>query len=289
VDEVISVLTPSFEYGRFIGDAIESVLGQQGVEAEHLVQDGGSSDETVAVLRRYGSAVRWRSEPDAGQSDALNKAFARSRAAWVAWLNADEFFLPGALQGLLRKAEEDSADVVYGDAVLIDKDGRLLRYVPQHRFHSRILRWYGPFFSSCTLLIRRDILPSEPWHPLMARVMDWDLYLALAAAEARFVHLRQPVAAFRVHPDQVTAKPGDAGLADYALVRQRHNVVVRSRSRVTAGKVFHGTFKVQEGAYRRQLAARVLRGRDMRWFRSEPARRAAACLVERCSGRGSWQ
>jgi glycosyltransferase involved in cell wall biosynthesis len=279
----ISVLTPSFGYGRFIRDAIESVLGQTEVRAEHVVQDGGSTDCTVAVLRSYGPALKWRSEQDEGQSDALNKALSISQGTWIAWLNADEFYLPDALSSLLTAAAESDADVVYGDTALVDESGRLIRLVPQHRFHPMILRLYGPFFSSCAFVARRDVLPTAPWHPLMRRVMDWDLYLDLAASGARFAHLRQSVAAFRVHADQVTALSADPGLIDYRLVRQRHGVRVGSRSRLMSGRILHRALKVQEGAYRRELAARHLAGRDIRWFQSDRASSAARELVERSS------
>lgn len=81
----VSVLTPSCEYGRYIEDAIESVLGQQGVSVEHVIQDGGSTDDTVDVLTRFDGLV-WASESDQG----LNKALAKAGGRWIAWLNADE-------------------------------------------------------------------------------------------------------------------------------------------------------------------------------------------------------
>src|SRR5579862_7410240 len=86
----VDVLTPSFDYARFIGDALDSVRLQTRVTAHHYVQDGGSSDATVELLKRT-DGVSWQSRPDRGQSDALNTAFSRGSAPWVAWLNADEF------------------------------------------------------------------------------------------------------------------------------------------------------------------------------------------------------
>jgi glycosyltransferase involved in cell wall biosynthesis len=111
-DPDVSVLTPSYGYGRFIGDALESVKRQDGVSVEHIVQDAGSEDETIDILRGYGERLRWRSEPDRGQSDALNKALQLARGRWVAWLNADEFYFPGALQALVAIGDKTKADVV---------------------------------------------------------------------------------------------------------------------------------------------------------------------------------
>src|SRR6266542_3259162 len=92
----VSVLTPALDYGRFIEDGIMSVDGQEELSIEHIVQDGGSGDETIEVLRRH-TELQWESEPDRGQSDALNRALRRSTGRWIGWLNADEFYLPGGL------------------------------------------------------------------------------------------------------------------------------------------------------------------------------------------------
>ena len=122
----IDVLTPSLGYARFLQDAIESVRGQEDVAVRHVVQDGGSEDGTIELLESYNGLISWESRPDHGQSDALNRALARSDADWVAWLNADEFYLPGGLRTLATTAEATGADVVYGDAVFVDAGGCVL-------------------------------------------------------------------------------------------------------------------------------------------------------------------
>src|SRR5437868_5073964 len=95
---LFSVLTPSFNYGRYIDDALLSVERQEDVAGvEHIVQDGASTDDTVQHLQARGESLRWVSEQDAGQSDALNRAMRVSRGDVIGWLNADEFYLPGAL------------------------------------------------------------------------------------------------------------------------------------------------------------------------------------------------
>src|SRR5687768_16684453 len=126
----VSILTPSYGYGRFISDAIESVLRQDRLTVEHIVQDGGSDDETVEVLKRFDDRIVWASEPDAGQSDALNKALARATGTWIAWLNADEFYLPCSLATLLEHGERTASDVVYGDCLFVDVQGRIERLLP---------------------------------------------------------------------------------------------------------------------------------------------------------------
>jgi glycosyltransferase involved in cell wall biosynthesis len=274
---MISVLTPSYQYGRFLSDAIESVL-RQGVEVEHVVQDGGSTDGTHEVLQAAPPIVRWVVEPDGGQSDALNRALARARGEYVAWLNADEFYLPGGLGRLLDAAKSTGVDVVYGDCVFVDEHGRVLRLLPQHPFYRRILEQFGPFIASCATIFRREALGEAPWDPAVERIMDWDLYLRLTAAGARFHWVPYPVGAFRVHASQITARPADQSEDSYRRVAARWHLR-RSRVSLEVGRILHGLAKLAAGSYARQFRARRLRGRDLRWFRSAEGWRTAVALL----------
>lgn len=276
----VSVLTPSYGYGRFIRDAILSVLQQQGTKTEHIIQDAESQDATVAVLEEFGTRLKWCSEPDAGQSDALNKALALARGRWVGWLNADEFYLPGALERLVEEGDRTGADVVYGDAVFVDGNGRLLRTVPQHSFSPAVLRRYGVFIPSNSTIFRRSKLQETSWDVELKLVMDWDLYLKLLDAGAVFRHLCRPVGGFRVHANRVSAGSRREFSNDYAIVRQRHQVTA-SRWRL-AGRLLHATNKLISGAYARQLRARELAGIDLRWFSPETDPEVWEHFLRRC-------
>ena len=124
----ISVITPSLNQGQYLRQCIESVVSQKYGNVELLVIDGGSTDETLAVIREHKSALSyWVSEPDRGQSDAINKGFAKATGELVAWLNADDYYLPGALE---RVAEAYAADLLapfyFGDGVRVDEKGTVL-------------------------------------------------------------------------------------------------------------------------------------------------------------------
>ena len=274
----LSVVTPSFGYAQFLGDAIESVSHQRGLRVEHLIQDGGSTDGTLDVLAAAGDAVSWVSEPDTGQSDALNRAIARTRGRWVAWLNADEFYLPDGLARLVAVGDATGADVVYGDTLFSDGEGRLTRLVPQHRFSRFVLRSYGCYIGTVSAIVRRSALGPAPIDAEMRRMMDWDLYLRLEREGARFVHVPVPVGVFRAHDTRVTATErrgfferlnrGDGFGREYDMVRDRYGAMRLRR----AGHLAHGVLKVLDGAYRRQLSARGARGAHLRWFApGEPA------------------
>jgi glycosyltransferase involved in cell wall biosynthesis len=284
----VSVLTPSYGYGRFIADAVESVLCQEGVSVQHVVQDGLSRDETVDVLGRYDGRIVWASEPDRGQSDALNKALSKANGRWIGWLNADEFYLPGSLATLVEHGERMAADIVYGDCIFVDVDGNVERLLPEHRFVGRILRDYGCFISSNAVLIRRSVLRDAPWDPSLKRIMDWDLFMSLLTRGMRFSYLSYPVGAFRAHDDRITSKPPSSSHEENE-VASRYGLPwdVHERWRLSRrGRWLHPVYKFIDGAYVRQLEARSLRGRDLRWFASAAARETWLSLMRKCYRRG---
>src|SRR5262249_50324954 len=136
----ISIVTPSLNQGRFIAATIESVASQSYKPFEHLVVDGGSTDGTLQVLRRYASLahLRWVSEPDYGQSDAINKGVGMVRGDVVGWLNADDLYYPGALAAIADAfARYPDADVVYGSGARIDEAGRVVKEVAAVPFDPR--------------------------------------------------------------------------------------------------------------------------------------------------------
>jgi glycosyltransferase involved in cell wall biosynthesis len=261
----VTVITPSFGYGRFIEDSILSVQGQDSLDIQHVIQDGGSTDQTLEILKGYGSSLDWVSERDRGQSDALNKGFQRATGRWVAWLNADEFYLPGGLEALVARGERTSADVVYGDNVFVDEAGRVMRLLPQHPFSDRILRSYGCFIASSSMILRRTSLSEQPWDPDIRMMMDWDLYMKLSTQGAHFESIKYPVGAFRRHLDQVTANPKDFR-DEYVKLFARYGISVKSRR---WGRWLHRLAKLVSGAYGRQLRARTVSGCDLRWFRTD--------------------
>jgi glycosyltransferase involved in cell wall biosynthesis len=274
----VSILTPSLGYGRFLTDNILSVSRQDGVTVQHIVQDAGSTDETQSLLEKF-DHVDWDSEPDRGQSDALNKAFARAEGRWVAWLNADEFYLPGGLAALIRHGDATSADIVYGDSVFVDADGRFQRLLTQHRFRRSVL-WYRCFISSSSVIFRRSALPSEPWDLKFKRIMDWDLYLRMASRGARFSYRRYPVGAFRVHQERITAKPSPHFWDEYTTLVKRYEVSLDTRRRSLAR--LHRAYKLANGAYWKQVRARKLLGRGLRWFANDEGRESCEALLNTC-------
>ena len=148
---LVSIVTPSYNQGRFIRETIESVLTQDYPNVEYWVIDGGSTDETTSVIEEYEHDPRfhWISERDEGQSDAINKGWSRCKGEIVAWLNSDDTYLPGAIRtqvdALLRHRE---CGVVYGDALYVGPNGE------------PVYKSYGRPYSVIELL--RLSIPQQP-------------------------------------------------------------------------------------------------------------------------------
>jgi GT2 family glycosyltransferase len=124
---LVSIVTPSFNQGRFIRETIESVLGQDYPSIEYIVVDGGSTDGTLDILRSYEGRLTWVAGPDRGQSDAINKGLRRAQGEVLAWLNSDDTYLPGAVGKAVNyfKTHPDIG-MVYGKGYHVDMHGRIL-------------------------------------------------------------------------------------------------------------------------------------------------------------------
>jgi hypothetical protein len=227
-DPKLLIVTPSLQQGEYLEPAIESVLRQEGVRVEYAVEDGGSTDRTVSILERNASRITHvRSGPDAGQADAINRGFAQltgGPADVMAYLNADDLYLPGALRFVTGYfAANPEVDVIFGHRVLIDASG------------SEVGRWFTPRGCTGSDLNWFDLVPQETlfWRKrIWDRVggidaryqyaMDWDLLLRFRAAGARFARIPWFLAAFRLHPEQKSrTRVMKEGAAESEEIRRR--------------------------------------------------------------------
>ena len=201
-----SIITPSFNQGRFIRDCIESIKIQEQVDFEHIVLDACSTDETISILKTY-PHLQWVSEPDKGQTDAINKGFLRAKGDWLMWLNADDYLMPGTLSKVAQFAtQHPEADVIYGDMFYVREDGGILRDKREPVFSFNMLLFYGPFIPSTSTFYRRRVVVEGFLLDAQYKVcMDFEYYLRLAHAGFRFVNLPERLACFRLHGANVSS------------------------------------------------------------------------------------
>ncbi|MDD9936101.1 MAG: glycosyltransferase family 2 protein [Myxococcales bacterium] len=203
----ISIVTPSFNQGRFIAQTLDSVLGQGYPNLEYIVVDGGSTDGTIEILDRYRDRLSvCISEPDEGQSDALIKGFSRATGEIRGWLCSDDLLLPGALARVAESCPPEGW--LIGSARVIDADGRTTGTVAHDRyrrgdilFNSYILTQVSVFWSAALQQRVRGIERSLHY------CMDFDLWTQFERECAPRV-IDDVLAAFRVHEDAKTAATG---------------------------------------------------------------------------------
>lgn len=204
----ISIVTPSYNHGEFIERTLDSILDQNYVKLQYCIQDGGSSDQTVAILQRYGDRLaQWESRPDAGQANAIQLGFDKATGEIMAYLNSDDKLMPGALHYIAEYfRRHPEVDVVYGHRVLIDEyDREIGRWVlPSHC--DVVLSW-ADFIPQETLFWRRRIWERAGGHidQSFRFAMDWELILRFREVKAKFVRLPRFLGMFRIHPHQKTS------------------------------------------------------------------------------------
>ena len=205
---LVSVVTPSLDQGRYIEATIRSVAEQDYPRVEHIVIDGGSTDQTLDVLSRYGH-LRYLSEPDRGQAHALNKGFALATGDVFGWLNADDLYLPGAISAAVGVLRETGCALVHGGWSQIDEHGRLLREVSPISFDYQLQLEVRNAVSQPGSFFTRKAFESVGGIDERYRyAMDYELWLKLGARfDVR--HVERTLAAYRLHPTSKTvSEPG---------------------------------------------------------------------------------
>jgi glycosyltransferase involved in cell wall biosynthesis len=181
LNPLVSIVTPSYNQGRFIKETIESVLSQDHQPVEYLVFDGGSTDETLAVLRSYDDRFFWVSEKDQGQSNAINKGWRRARGEILAWLNSDDIYLPGAISKAVAFLQDHpECGAVYGAGYHIREDGKIIERYPTEPFNRQRLV-ETCYICQPTVFIRKGVLQKIGFLDEGLRYsMDYDLWFRIA-------------------------------------------------------------------------------------------------------------
>jgi hypothetical protein len=215
-----SIVTPSFNQGAFIEDNIKSVLGQGYPDFEHIVIDGGSTDGTLDVLRRY-PHLSWVSEPDRGQSHALNKGFSRARGDIIGWLNADDFYAPGAFEKAADLFNENhDAGLVHGEVRVVDAGGNITKSRlkagpcnPEDGYgDSRKFLYANPIAQPAAFFRRSVIENTGPLDERLNYVMDVDYWVRIHR-KFRSFYTSEVLANFRMHGQSKTGVTGGLGFA----------------------------------------------------------------------------
>lgn len=206
-EPLVTIITPSYNQGNFIGATLDSVLSQSYTKLELLVMDGGSSDDTVTVLKSYNDPrLRWVSEKDSGQSEAINKGLRAAKGEYLTYLNSDDLLLPGAIQFVVDYfGEHPDSDLVYGDCQFIDVNGQPIS-----------VEYSNPFNLAQYLSVKQTVIqPGAFWRRQVTAsigdmdealhfTMDADYWIRTALAGFELTYSPGVRSAFRLHDTSKT-------------------------------------------------------------------------------------
>jgi len=221
---LVSVVTPSYNQAQFIEENILSVKSQDYPNIEHIIVDGGSTDETMEILKKYEGTynLRWVSKPDEGHADAVNKGFAMAKGEIIGWLNSDDvYFDRGTVSAVVEAFQKHpEADIIYGDCAYIWENGTILRVqcVPGFRY-SRLLR--GCFLEQPAVFFRRHVVEKYKLDKRLKVAIDYEYWLRLGK-RYRFVHIPRILAADRNHRGRISVAQADKLKAVGAQLREQY-------------------------------------------------------------------
>jgi glycosyltransferase involved in cell wall biosynthesis len=204
----LSIITPSYNQGQFIEETIRSILLQNYPNLEYIIIDGGSTDNTVEIIKKYDQWITsWESKKDNGQSDAINKGFKKYTGEIFAWLNSDDTYL----EGMVRRAIEylmshPETGIVYGDSLLTESDGTPTEKTRDQRPFS-----YFDFVENCencivqpSSFIRRKVIDKvKELNPIYYYIMDWDFWLR-AGLYFKIEYIAELISTYRLHAESKT-------------------------------------------------------------------------------------
>ncbi|NMG11027.1 glycosyltransferase family 2 protein [Brasilonema sp. UFV-L1] len=225
----ISIVTPSYNQGHFIELAIQSVLEQNYQNFEHIILDNCSTDQTLKVLKKY-DHLTWISEPDKGQSDALNKGFRMATGDIIGWLNADDKYLPGCFQKIANCfAEYPESDIAYGDYRWVNEKGDVFQSRREIDFDPFILKYLHILYipSTSTFFKRRIFDEGNFLDTSLKYAMDYEFFLRLEHKKYNFIHVNSYLADFRWHTDNKSVTALDKQIDELEIALLRHDDFLR--------------------------------------------------------------
>jgi glycosyltransferase involved in cell wall biosynthesis len=269
----ITIVTPSFNQRSFIEEALWSVKNQGDPSVEHIVMDGASTDGTVEVLRDYSARpgwehLRWFSQPDKGQSDALNQGFRMAQGDLIGWLNSDDRYRAGCFGAVTAAfGEHASADLIYGDYTLIDAAGRYLQIRREIEFNLFILLYHKVLYiPSTATFFRRSILDDGVLlDDAFQYAMDYEFFMRLAHLGYRFQHIPDLLADFRWHHDSKTMQASHLQAKEQDAVVEAYSPILRALPGGLARRAVLMALRWAAGM--RRYSEKALRGYYFQQFR----------------------
>lgn len=198
----VSIITPSYNQARYLEQTIRSVLDQDYPRIEYIVMDGASTDGSVEIIKKYADKLAyWESVKDTGQADAINKGFARARGGIVAWLNSDDYYLPGTIKDVVKVFEENP-DVVlaYGNMLAVDENGQTFNTLTYKQLTLEDLLCFQIIGQPAVFMRRSALQQTSGLDSTFHFLLDHLLWIQIAK-RGRILHVDQTWSAARYHAE----------------------------------------------------------------------------------------
>ncbi len=227
----VSIITPSYNQGQFLEQTILSVLGQEYPNLEYIIIDGGSTDNSIEIIEKYEQRLKyWISEPDKGQSHAINKGFSIATGDILAWLNSDDMYLPGVLNKITALIDSNDEGVYFGDCIHFNHLSNELSC-----FGSKVTITYQTYN---LLLCDYVIQPASFWtRKTWEKVgklnedshysFDWEWFIRAKLIEVPFYPISSPLAIYRIHDAHKTGTGGIKRQKEISEIYGKYNPNIR--------------------------------------------------------------
>ncbi|MBI5561764.1 MAG: glycosyltransferase [Deltaproteobacteria bacterium] len=266
---VFSIVTPSYNQGRFIEDTIKSVLAQAGeFYIDYVIMDGGSTDASVDIIMKYerllregkwpvrclGIEYRWVSEKDGGQADAIEKGFARARGEIGVWLNSDDvFYSDRVFEAVARYFCGGDADLVIGDGTLIDRDGCQTGVHHTDRIDLRELIFLDYHILQPSAFLKTDYYRTVQFDKRLNYCFDADFFIRLIGGGIRYKKVADRFSSFRLYSETKTLSGREKSVAECMIIARKHT---DDRALLAACKAYKYLSLVIKIKYARSTLAR---------------------------------